>query len=93
MRVYDYGEDAAGPFMALEWLHGGTLEERLARGAAAARRDVAHRQRASRRASRTSTSAASSTATSSRRTSSSTRKADRSSATSGWPAAWRVRAR
>jgi eukaryotic-like serine/threonine-protein kinase len=29
MRVYDYGEDAAGPFMALEWLPGGTLEERL----------------------------------------------------------------
>jgi len=32
MRVYDYGEDEAGPFMALEWLPGGTLEERLARG-------------------------------------------------------------
>jgi len=32
MRVYDYGEDAAGPFMALEWLPGGTLEERLAQG-------------------------------------------------------------
>ncbi len=31
MRVYDYGEDAAGPFMALEWLPGGTLEERLGR--------------------------------------------------------------
>jgi serine/threonine-protein kinase len=33
MRVYDYGEDEAGPFMALEWLPGGTLEERLAQGA------------------------------------------------------------
>jgi serine/threonine-protein kinase len=34
MRVYDYGEDtAAGPFMALEWLPGGTLEDRLAQGA------------------------------------------------------------
>lgn len=33
MRVYDYGEDAAGPFMALEWLPGGTLEERLTDGA------------------------------------------------------------
>jgi len=33
MRVYDYGEDAAGPFMALEWLPGGTLEERLSGGA------------------------------------------------------------
>jgi serine/threonine-protein kinase len=33
MRVYDYGEDAAGPFMALEWLPGGTLEERLQQGA------------------------------------------------------------
>ncbi len=33
MRVYDYGEDAAGPFMALEWLPGGTLEERLKGGA------------------------------------------------------------
>lgn len=34
MRVYDYGEDAAaGPFMALEWVPGGTLEERLAEGA------------------------------------------------------------
>ena len=33
MRVFDYGEDAAGPFMALEWLPGGTLEERLAEGA------------------------------------------------------------
>ena len=32
MRVYDYGEDEAGPFMALEWLSGGTLEERLQRG-------------------------------------------------------------
>src|SRR3954467_10681102 len=32
MRVYDYGEAEAGPFMALEWLHGGTLEERLADG-------------------------------------------------------------
>jgi serine/threonine-protein kinase len=32
MRAYDYGEDEAGPFMALEWLHGGTLEERLAQG-------------------------------------------------------------
>jgi eukaryotic-like serine/threonine-protein kinase len=33
MRVYDYGEDEAGPFMALEWLPGGTLEDRLAAGA------------------------------------------------------------
>jgi serine/threonine-protein kinase len=33
MRVFDYGEDPAGPFMALEWLAGGTLEERLAVGA------------------------------------------------------------
>lgn len=33
MRVYDYGEDAAGPFMALEWLDGGTLEDRLNGGA------------------------------------------------------------
>jgi eukaryotic-like serine/threonine-protein kinase len=33
MRVFDYGEDAAGPFMALEWLPGGTLEDRLAAGA------------------------------------------------------------
>ena len=32
MRVYDYGEDEAGPFMALEWLPGGTLEERLRQG-------------------------------------------------------------
>lgn len=32
VRVYDYGEDAAGPYMALEWLHGGTLEERLTQG-------------------------------------------------------------
>jgi eukaryotic-like serine/threonine-protein kinase len=32
MRVYDYGEDEAGPFMALEWLPGGTLEQRLAHG-------------------------------------------------------------
>jgi len=32
MRVYDYGEAEAGPFMALEWLHGGTLEERLREG-------------------------------------------------------------
>ena len=31
MPVYDYGEDAAGPFMALECLPGGTLEERLNR--------------------------------------------------------------
>jgi serine/threonine-protein kinase len=33
MRVFDYGEDAAGPYMALEWLPGGTLEDRLAGGA------------------------------------------------------------
>ena len=33
MRVYDYGEDAAGPFIALEWLPGGTLEARLRDGA------------------------------------------------------------
>ncbi len=32
MRLYDYGEDEARPFMALEWLPGGTLEERLAQG-------------------------------------------------------------
>jgi serine/threonine-protein kinase len=32
MRVFDYGEDETGPFMALEWLPNGTLEERLARG-------------------------------------------------------------
>lgn len=33
LQVYDYGEDeAAGPFMALEWLRGGTLEDRLAQG-------------------------------------------------------------
>jgi serine/threonine-protein kinase len=32
MRVYDYGEDEAGPFMALEWLPGGTLDDRLAGG-------------------------------------------------------------
>ena len=29
MRVFDYGEDAAGPFMSLEWLPNGTLEDRL----------------------------------------------------------------
>jgi serine/threonine-protein kinase len=33
MRLYDYGEDGARPFMALEWLPGGTLEDRLAEGA------------------------------------------------------------
>ena len=32
MRVYDYGEDEAGPFMALEWLPGGTLEDRVRQG-------------------------------------------------------------
>jgi eukaryotic-like serine/threonine-protein kinase len=32
MRVYDYGEDEAGPFMALEWLPAGTLEARLEHG-------------------------------------------------------------
>jgi serine/threonine protein kinase len=32
MRVYDYGEDEVGPFMALEWLPGGSLEERLGQG-------------------------------------------------------------
>jgi serine/threonine-protein kinase len=32
MRVYDYGEDEARPFMALEWLPGGTLEDRLRQG-------------------------------------------------------------
>src|SRR5579871_3685944 len=33
MRVYDYGDAYVGPFMALEWLPGGTLEERLRQGA------------------------------------------------------------
>ena len=33
MRVFDYGEAETGPFMALEWLPNGTLEDRLARGA------------------------------------------------------------
>jgi len=32
MRLYDYGEGDAGPFMALEWLPGGTLEDRLGGG-------------------------------------------------------------
>ncbi|HEX4324624.1 MAG TPA: serine/threonine-protein kinase [Gaiellaceae bacterium] len=32
MRVYDYGEDEAGPFIAAEWLPGGTLEDRLGDG-------------------------------------------------------------
>jgi eukaryotic-like serine/threonine-protein kinase len=32
VRLYDYGEDEAGPFMALEWLSGGTLEDRLRQG-------------------------------------------------------------
>jgi serine/threonine-protein kinase len=29
MRVYDYGDGEAGPFIALEWLPGGSLEDRL----------------------------------------------------------------
>jgi serine/threonine-protein kinase len=33
MRVFDYGEAETGPFMALEWLPSGTLEDRLGRGA------------------------------------------------------------
>jgi eukaryotic-like serine/threonine-protein kinase len=33
MRVFDYGEAESGPFMALEWLPNGTLEDRLSRGA------------------------------------------------------------
>jgi eukaryotic-like serine/threonine-protein kinase len=33
VRVFDCGEDDGQPFMALEWLPGGTLEERLAAGA------------------------------------------------------------
>jgi len=33
VRLYDYGEGEAGPFMALEWLPGGTLEDRLEQGA------------------------------------------------------------
>lgn len=33
VRLYDYGEDEVGPFMALEWLSGGTLEDLLAQGA------------------------------------------------------------
>lgn len=43
MRVFDYGEDATGPFIALEWLPGGTLEERLRDGAlpASGVRDIA----------------------------------------------------
>jgi serine/threonine protein kinase len=32
MRVFDYGEDEGVPFMALEWLPGGTLEDRLGQG-------------------------------------------------------------
>jgi serine/threonine-protein kinase len=33
VRVFDYGEDAARPFLALEWLPRGTLEDRLGSGA------------------------------------------------------------
>ncbi|MFL5942601.1 MAG: serine/threonine-protein kinase [Gaiellaceae bacterium] len=33
MRVFDYGEGETGPFMALEWLPNGTLEDRFTRGA------------------------------------------------------------
>jgi eukaryotic-like serine/threonine-protein kinase len=33
VRVFDYGEDEARPFIALEWLSGGTLEARLMHGA------------------------------------------------------------
>jgi eukaryotic-like serine/threonine-protein kinase len=33
MRVFDYGEGETGPYMALEWLPNGTLEDRLAGGA------------------------------------------------------------
>jgi serine/threonine-protein kinase len=29
-QLYDYGESEAGPYMVLEWLPGGTLEDRLA---------------------------------------------------------------
>src|SRR5579859_5522591 len=32
-RLFDHGDDAAGPYMALEWLPGGTLEDRLSGGA------------------------------------------------------------
>ena len=44
MRVFDYGEAETGPFMALEWLPNGTLEDRLARGALppAETRRIAH---------------------------------------------------
>jgi serine/threonine-protein kinase len=31
-RIYEYGEDEGRPYMALEYLPGGTLEERLGRG-------------------------------------------------------------
>ena len=82
MRVYDYGEDAAGPFIALEWLPGGTLEARLCDGAFRAQPHGGSRQ-GSPRAWPISTNAASSIATSSRRTSSSTRRTAQSSRTSG----------
>ena len=87
MRVYDYGEDEAGPFIALEWLPGGTLEARLGEGPLPTGRNAAHRHAESRRDSLISMRAASSIAISSRRTSCSTRRADRSSQTSGWRAA------
>ena len=45
MRVYDYGEDEVGPFMALEWLPGGTLEERLHGGALPSEAAARHRHR------------------------------------------------
>ena len=63
-QVYDYGEEDGRPYMVLEYVPGGTLEERLReQTAATGRRDASASRRASPPGSRTRTHAASCTAT------------------------------
>ena len=63
MRVYDYGEDEAGPFLALEWLPGRDARRSPEAGRRCRSQKRSAWRTASRQASRTSTTAGSSTAT------------------------------
>ena len=88
LRVFDWGEDADGPYLVLEYLGGGSLRDMLDRGSRLSHAQAAPSVPRRPRAWPTPTPGAWSTATSSRPTSSSTRRAGCAWPTSGWPGPW-----